>query len=131
MNVVNPKADAVISGTETRKWKALCEWSELKLNADGMIPAIVQEDETGEVLMLAYMNEESFAETLRTGMMTYWSRSRSELWVKGMTSGHFQYVKALYIDCDKDTILAKVSQIGAACHTGNHSCFYTELAIKR
>ena len=77
--------------------------------------------------MLAYMNEDAFQTTLSLGKMTYYSRSRNELWTKGMTSGHYQYVKSLSIDCDKDTILAKVSQIGAACHTGNRSCFYTDL----
>ena len=77
--------------------------------------------------MLAYMNEKAFYTTLSLGKMTYYSRSRNELWTKGMTSGHYQYVKALSIDCDKDTILAKVSQIGAACHTGKRSCFYTDL----
>ena len=77
--------------------------------------------------MLAYMNEEAFQTTLRIGKMTYWSRSRNELWTKGMTSGHFQYVKSLSIDCDNDTILARVSQIGAACHTGNRTCFYRDL----
>ena len=77
--------------------------------------------------MVAYMNEEAYNQTLRTGRMTYYSRSRNELWTKGMTSGHYQYVKSLSIDCDKDTILAKVSQIGAACHTGNRSCFYTDM----
>ena len=75
--------------------------------------------------MVAYMNQEAYEKTLETGTMTYWSRSRNELWVKGMTSGHFQYVKELRIDCDRDTLLAKVEQTGAACHTGNHSCFYT------
>ena len=95
-----------------------------------LLPAIVQEAGTNEVLMLAYMNEEAFYTTLKLGRMTYWSRSRQELWTKGMTSGHFQYVKQLSIDCDNDTILAKVSQVGAACHTGNRSCFYTTLAEK-
>ncbi len=80
--------------------------------------------------MLAYMNEEAFDLTIRTGKMTYWSRSRGELWRKGMTSGHFQYVKCLSIDCDNDTILAKVSQVGAACHTGNHTCFYRDMVRK-
>lgn len=78
--------------------------------------------------MMAYMNEEAYEQTLREGMMTYWSRSRQELWRKGDTSGHYQYVKSLDIDCDRDTILAKVEQIGAACHTGHRSCFYTNLA---
>ena len=83
---------------------------------------------TDEVLMVAYMNEEAFHQTTRTGKMTYWSRSRQELWVKGLTSGHYQYVKDLKVDCDCDTILAKVSQTGAACHTGNKSCFFHEIA---
>ncbi len=104
------------------------DWSSFKLNSDGMIPVIVQDFETNEVLMLAYMNEEAYRTTLETGKMTYYSRSRNELWIKGLTSGHFQYVKSLKIDCDQDTILARVSQIGAACHTGNRSCFYTDLA---
>ena len=103
------------------------QWSEFKLGNDGLIPVIVQDYKTDEVLMLAYMNEEAFGETLASGKMTYFSRSRDELWVKGLTSGHFQYLKSLAIDCDKDTILAKVSQVGAACHTGEKSCFYTDL----
>ena len=94
------------------------------------MPVVVQDYKTLEVLMLAYMNREAFEETVRTGRMTYWSRSRKELWVKGMTSGHFQYVKELSIDCDNDTILAKVAQVGAACHTGNKSCFYRDLVKK-
>ncbi|MBQ1310811.1 MAG: bifunctional phosphoribosyl-AMP cyclohydrolase/phosphoribosyl-ATP diphosphatase HisIE [Blautia sp.] len=106
------------------------DWSEFKLNSDGLIPVIVQDYRTDEVLMLAYMNEEAFRMTLRSGKMTYFSRSRQEIWVKGLTSGHFQYVKELRIDCDNDTILAKVDQIGAACHTGNRSCFYRTLIQK-
>lgn len=102
-------------------------WEELKLNSDGMLTVVVQDVATDEVLMVAYMNQEAYEKTLETGTMTYWSRSRNELWVKGMTSGHFQYVKELRIDCDRDTLLAKVEQRGAACHTGNHSCFYTEI----
>lgn len=105
-------------------------WSDFKLNSEGMIPVVVQDYQTQEVLMMAYMNEEAFQATLRTGRMTYWSRSRQELWTKGMTSGHFQYVKSLTLDCDKDTILAKVAQMGAACHTGNHSCFFQELVSR-
>lgn len=106
------------------------DWPQLKQNADGLIPAVVQDYKTGDVLMLAYMNREAYETTLRTGKMTYYSRSRESLWCKGETSGHFQYVKALDIDCDRDTILAKVKQIGAACHTGSRSCFYTNLATK-
>ena len=95
-----------------------------------MVPVIVQDYRTDEVLMLAYMNEEAFETTINIGKMTYYSRSRQELWIKGMTSGHIQYVKSLTADCDYDTILAKVSQIGAACHTGNVSCFFNEI-VKR
>lgn len=91
---------------------------------NGLIPVVVQEDGTGEVLMLAYMNEEAFQKTVETKIATYWSRSRNELWVKGATSGHYQHVKEIRVDCDVDTILLKVDQEGAACHTGNHSCFY-------
>ncbi|MDD7740436.1 MAG: bifunctional phosphoribosyl-AMP cyclohydrolase/phosphoribosyl-ATP diphosphatase HisIE [Lachnospiraceae bacterium] len=118
------------AGILVNTFESTVSWSEFKLNSDGMIPVIVQDYQTDEVLMLAYMNEEAFDTTLRTGKMTYWSRSRKELWTKGMTSGHFQYVKSLSLDCDNDTILAKVSQIGAACHTGNRSCFFQELVKK-
>lgn len=110
--------------------KSALKWSDFKLNSDGMIPVVVQDYKTDEVLMVAYMNEEAFNMTVKTGKMTYYSRSRQELWVKGMTSGHFQYMKSLTIDCDNDTILAKVDQIGAACHTGNRSCFFTPLIEK-
>ena len=108
--------------------KSKFTWADFKKNSDGMIPVVVQDAENDEVLMLAYMNEEAFETTLRLGKMTYWSRSRSELWTKGLTSGHVQYVKQLLIDCDNDTILAKVEQVGAACHTGNRTCFYRKLA---
>lgn len=112
----------------------ICEsaikWSEFKLNSDGLIPVVVQDYKTDEVLMVAYMNEEAFQSTLHTGKMTYWSRSRQELWLKGATSGHFQYVKSLTLDCDNDTILAKVAQTGAACHTGNKTCFFQSLMKK-
>ena len=102
-------------------------WSDFKLNGDGLVPAIVQDYQSNEVLMMAYMNEDAYLQTLRTGKMTYYSRSRQELWLKGDTSGHYQYVKSLTADCDMDTILAKVSQIGAACHTGSRSCFFNEI----
>ena len=102
----------------------------LKFNSDGLIPAIAQDYKTGEVLMLAYMNQEAFDLTVKTGKGTYFSRSRQSLWVKGETSGHYQYVSSLDIDCDNDTILAKVRQIGAACHTGNRSCFYRNLYLR-
>lgn len=106
------------------------EWENFKRNQDGLIPVIVQDYKTSEVLMLAYMNEEAFHETLRTGKMTYFSRSRQSLWLKGETSGHFQYVKSLELDCDNDTILAKVGQVGAACHTGSRTCFFQNLVRK-
>lgn len=91
---------------------------------NGLVPAIVQDAISGEVLMLGYMNEESLRKTLETGLATYWSRSRNELWTKGETSGHYQHVQEIRIDCDEDTLLIKVIQDGAACHTGNRSCFY-------
>ncbi len=103
------------------------EFSEFKLNAEGLIPVIVQHYKTSEVLMLAYMDEDAFSYTLKTGKMTYYSRSRQERWVKGETSGHYQYVKSLTLDCDNDTILAKVDQVGVACHTGSPTCFFQPL----
>ena len=106
------------------------DFDDFKLNSDRMIPVITQDDETGQVLMLAYMTKEAYQKTLETGKMTYYSRSRQELWCKGDTSGHYQYVKSLSIDCDLDTILARVDQVGAACHTGNYSCFYRDLFRK-
>lgn len=94
----------------------------------GLVPAIVQDDETGEILMLAYMNQEAFNATLSTGKATYYSRSRQTLWVKGETSGNVQLVKEIRIDCDDDTVLIKVEQLGgAACHTGHRSCFYKKV----
>ncbi len=105
-------------------------WEEFKLNSDGHVTVVVQDYKTDEVLMVAYMNEEAYQMTLQTGKMTYYSRSRDELWIKGETSGHYQYVKSLTADCDKDTILAKVSQVGAACHTGAHSCFFNKIMEK-
>jgi len=98
---------------------------------DGLIPAIVQDAETKDVLMMAYMNRESWDATLKTGKATYWSRSRKKLWLKGESSGNVQIVKAVFIDCDEDTILLHVQQIGdAACHTGHRSCFYRKLEGK-
>lgn len=94
---------------------------------NGLIPAIVQDAENGDVLMMAYMNEESLQKTLETGLATYWSRSRQSLWCKGETSGHYQHVQEIYIDCDEDTLLLKVKQTGATCHTGNRTCFYRRL----
>jgi phosphoribosyl-AMP cyclohydrolase len=94
----------------------------------GLVPAVVQDYETKEVLMLAYMNRESWLKTLETGKAHYWSRSRDCLWLKGETSGHFQIVREVRIDCDEDTVLLKVDQLGgAACHTGHRSCFYRRM----
>ncbi len=100
---------------------------EFKFNKDGLIPAIIQDFETKEVLMLAYMNEEALRRTKESGRTWFWSRSRQEYWCKGETSGHKQFVKEMKYDCDADTLLILVEQIGAACHTGNRSCFYRTL----
>lgn len=114
-------------GIQMTSFESLMDFSEFKLNSDGLIPVIVQDYKTNEVLMMAYMNEEAFEHTVKTGRMTYYSRSRQCQWIKGETSGHYQYVKSIAVDCDKDTLLAKVDQVGAACHTGNRSCFYTSI----
>ncbi|NYG57943.1 phosphoribosyl-AMP cyclohydrolase [Nocardioides daedukensis] len=95
----------------------------LKRTADGLVPAIVQQHDTGEVLMLGWMDDKALALTLDTGRATYWSRSRNEYWIKGETSGHRQWVKDVRLDCDGDTLLVKVDQEGAACHTGDRTCF--------
>ena len=117
-------------GIHTNVLRSEISWDEMKLNSDGMVPVIVQDYRTNEVLMMAYMTEEAFKKTLETGLMTYYSRSRNCLWTKGLTSGHIQYVKSLTADCDYDTILAKVSQVGPACHTGKPSCFFNNMLKK-
>jgi phosphoribosyl-AMP cyclohydrolase len=99
-----------------------------KLN--GLVPVVVQDFTSGEVLMLAYMNRQAWEQTLKTRQATYWSRSRNELWVKGETSGNLQEVKEIYVDCDEDTVLLKVIQKGGACHTGYRCCFYRRLEGK-
>jgi phosphoribosyl-AMP cyclohydrolase len=103
----------------------------LKRNSDGLVPAIVQDSDSGEVLMLAWMNDEALYRTLTTGRATYWSRSRQEFWIKGETSGHHQYVRSVKLDCDGDTVLLAVDQVGAACHTGAPSCFFDELKVEQ
>ncbi len=118
------------NGIVTTKEKVTYSFEDFKLNSDGHIPVVVQDYKTQEVLMVAYMNKEAYETTLKTGKMTYFSRSRNELWIKGATSGHYQYVQSLTIDCDYDTILAKVIQIGAACHTGNKTCFFQPILEK-
>ncbi len=101
--------------------------NKLKFNEQGLIPAIIQDYKTKGVLMLAYMNLESVKRTLKGGKTCFWSRSRQEYWVKGMTSGHFQFVKSVSYDCDCDALLIKVRQIGHACHTNKYSCFYRKI----
>ncbi len=103
--------------------------AELLKDPNSLIPAIAQDATSGEVLMLAYMNAESIAATIATGRATYWSRSRNELWEKGLTSGHTQRVLSLSIDCDGDALLLKVEQVGAACHTGDRTCFHRTISV--
>jgi phosphoribosyl-AMP cyclohydrolase len=98
-----------------------------KFDKQGLIPAIIQDYKTGEVLMMAYMNKESIKRTLKLKKTCFWSRSRNEYWVKGETSGNFQFVKSIAYDCDMDALLIKVRQVGVACHTGNRSCFYRKI----
>lgn len=129
-DIMKLKSELSQEGIKMDNFAPDLHWSDLKLNSDGMVPVIVQDYRTDEVLMLAYMNEEAFNTTINIGKMTYYSRSRQELWTKGLTSGHIQYVKSLTADCDFDTILAKVSQVGAACHTGNRSCFFNNIVRK-
>lgn len=117
-------------GIETNVLRSEISWEELKLNSDGMVPVIVQDYRSDQVLMLAYMTKDALEKTLETGLMTYYSRSRQCLWTKGLTSGHVQYVKSLTADCDYDTILARVSQVGAACHTGKPGCFFNTMLEK-
>ncbi len=130
IDFINIKKELKDKDIHVNLFESSVQFSEFKLNSDGHIPVVVQDYKTNEVLMVAYMNEEAFNMTISTGRMTYYSRSRNELWIKGLTSGHFQYVKSLSIDCDNDTLLAKVKQIGAACHTGNRSCFFNTLVEK-
>lgn len=129
-NCMNLKQELKARGIEVDTFETAVPWKDFKKNGDGLVPVIVQDYKTSEVLMMAYMNEEAFEHTLSSGRMTYYSRSRQELWKKGETSSHYQYVKSLDIDCDYDTILAKVAQVGAACHTGERSCFFKNLAAK-
>lgn len=125
--VIDYKYKLIEAGYEADVFQPAFVWADFKLNGDGMMPVVVQDWRNDEVLMVAYMNEEAYNMTVKTGRMTYFSRSRQSLWIKGETSGHFQYVKSLKIDCDQDTLLARVVQVGAACHTGNRSCFYRDI----
>lgn len=108
-------------------FESMLEFSEFRLDAEGLISVIVQDYKTGDVLMMAHMDEEAFDRTVKTGKMSYHDRERNELWIKGEKSGHYQYVRSMAIDCDRDTILAKVEQVGSACHTGDRSCFHQSL----
>jgi phosphoribosyl-AMP cyclohydrolase len=99
----------------------------LKFDKQGLIPAVIQDYKTGEVLMVAYMNKESLRRTIKSGKTCFWSRSRREYWIKGGTSGNYQFVKQIRYDCDMDALLIKVRQVGVACHTGNRSCFFRKI----
>ena len=129
-DIMKLKTELSRNGIKMDNFDPAISWENLKKNSDGLIPVIVQDYTTNDVLMCAYMNEEAFHATINCGKMTYYSRGRQELWMKGETSGHIQYVKELTADCDFDTILAKVSQVGVACHTGNPSCFFNEIVKK-
>ena len=111
----------------THNERLMSFYDELKFNSDGLIPAIIQEQSTGRVLMMAWMNRTAIEKTLATGKTYFWSRSRQKFWMKGETSGHTQAVKLFSFDCDGDTLLIQVEQIGAACHEGYHSCFFRSL----
>lgn len=114
---------------KAKKIKKIRSVPSLKFGAKGLIPAIIQDYRTGKVLMLGYMNRFSLGKTLKTGKAHFWSRSRKKLWLKGETSGHFQFVKSVFYDCDADALLVKVRQAGVACHTGNMSCFYRKVKL--
>ncbi len=129
-DVMDLKSKLSSAGIKMDNFEPALKWEDLKKNPEGLVPVIVQDYRTDEVLMLAYMNEEAFCTTIHIGKMTYYSRSRQELWTKGLTSGHIQFVKSLTADCDYDTILAKVSQVGVACHTGSPTCFFNEIVKK-
>ena len=129
-DIMKIKCELSDAGIKMDNFEPKLSWSDLKVNPQGLVPVVVQDYQTNEVLMMAYMNEEAFNNTIRVGKMTYWSRSRNELWLKGETSGHYQFVKSLTADCDFDTILAKVSQVGVACHTGSPTCFFNEIVKK-
>lgn len=101
----------------------------LRRSADGLVAAVVRQHDSGEVLMLAWMDDEALHRTLTTGRATYWSRSRREHWVKGATSGHYQYVRSVALDCDGDAVLVSVDQVGPACHTGSRTCFFDQLPV--
>lgn len=130
MTDASPESDfyAIKDKLKERGFDIVCINPQISVSFDSLIPVVVQDYKTNDVLMLAYMNEQAYNMTLKTGKMHYYSRSRQCLWLKGETSGHYQYVRSLKLDCDGDTILAKVRQIGSACHTGSRSCFFNTIA---
>lgn len=109
------------------KLKALKSLDGLKFDKDGLIPAVIQDEKDNQVLMVAYMNKPSLQKTLKSGLTYFWSRSRKCYWLKGQTSGHYQIIKRIYLDCDNDTLLIKIKQLGVACHTGERSCFFRRI----
>jgi len=115
----------VLTATLAKVFDMTFDPTTLRYNDNGLIPAIAQDADTGEVLMMAWMNAEAVTRTLATGKVTYWSRSRQEFWVKGATSGHTQALVDFRVDCDRDCLLLRIQQVGPACHTGRRSCFYT------
>ena len=120
-----------INSNKKKSMKTKFNLNTLKFDKLGLIPAIIQDYRTGEVLMLAYMNKISLGRTLKLGKTCFWSRSRREYWIKGETSGNYQFIKSIAYDCDMDALLIKVKQIGVACHTGNRSCFYRKIVTKK
>ena len=129
MDMMGLKYDLGNLGIATNRFESKLPFSEFKLNSDGLIPVVTQEYKTGKVLMVAYMNEEAFNETIRSGRMTYWSRSRQEIWRKGETSGNVQRVVSITADCDADALVVEVVKAGPACHTGAESCFFNEVYV--
>lgn len=129
--IEQPKLPGCQAQKQDRDRCLSCDWeawiAALRFDADGLIPAVIQDAQTNQVLMVAYMNRESISRTLSEGRTCFWSRSRKALWVKGETSGHFQEVQSVFCDCDRDCLLIQVEQTGAACHTGQKSCFFTQL----
>ncbi|WP_091672872.1 phosphoribosyl-AMP cyclohydrolase [Micromonospora auratinigra] len=136
-----PASDAPVTGAPTSPGAAAAPGparpsrldpeiaARLRRSADGLVAAVVRQHDSGEVLMVAWMDDEALHRTLTTGRATYWSRSRQEYWVKGATSGHHQHVRSVALDCDGDALLVSVDQVGAACHTGHRTCFFTELPV--
>ena len=122
-----PQPEQQIGAPDAESWRAV--EARLKRDEHGLVAAVAQQWDTGEVLMLAWMDAEALRRTLETGRVTYWSRSRQEYWVKGDTSGHVQHVRSVRLDCDGDAVLLAVDQVGAACHTGDRTCFDADVLL--